>query len=351
MDRPHVVSIPSSTFVRAIVVFAIAYALWRLRELALLALTAIVIASAIEPGVLFFTKRRIPRVIAVLGMYLVVFGALFGVVYFFLPPMLADIQGIVSQIPQYLDTLNLPGPFNNLSQVIPAVENGNSSSALNSLLSFRSAFTGSSQGAFKLLTIFFGGISSFVLLVVLSFYLAVQEAGIEDFLRLITPARHETYVVGLWKRARIKIGQWMQGQIVSSLIGGTIAYIGLLILGVPYALLVAIFTAALMLVPIFGSFLSAVPAVVIGITSGGATLGIAVALLYVVINQFEAHLIHPIVVNKVVGIPPLLAILALIAGYELAGFLGVLVAIPVAAALREFLNDYDKGKREAVEIA
>jgi predicted PurR-regulated permease PerM len=75
-----------------------------------------------------------------------------------------------------------------------------------------------------------------------------------------------------------------------------------------------------------------------------------VAGLYVIINQFESHIIHPLVVNKVVGIPPLLVILALIVGGELAGFLGVVLAIPVAAALREFINDYDKGKRAAKQI-
>jgi predicted PurR-regulated permease PerM len=190
-----------------------------------------------------------------------------------------------------------------------------------------------------------------VLVVVLSFYFTMRDTGVEDFLRLITPAKREEYVVGLWLRARVKIGQWMQGQMLSSLIGGVIAYLGLLILGIPYALLLAFATAVLMLVPIFGSFLSAIPAITVAFSTGGATLALIVTGLYFIINQFEAHLIHPLVVNKVVGIPPLLVILALITGYELAGFLGVVIAIPVAAALREFLHDYDKGKREAVEIA
>jgi predicted PurR-regulated permease PerM len=352
MDNVKVISIQSSTFVRAIVIFALAYALWVLRGLALLVLTAIVIASAIEPGVLFFVRHRIPRVLAVLGMYLAVFGSLFAVVYFFLPPILTDVQGLLSVIPQYLGALNLPGPFSDLSQLVPAAQNATGAEPLlNSIFTFRSAFTGSSEGAFKLMTAFFGGIVSFILVVVLSFYFAMQDTGVEDFLRVITPAKREEYVVSLWLRARKKIGQWMQGQVISSLIGGVLAYLGLVILGIPYALLLAVFTAAMMLVPIFGSFLSAIPAITVAFSAGGTTLAVIVAGLYIIINQFESHLIHPVVVNKVVGIPPLLVILALIAGFELAGFLGVLIAIPVAAALREFLNDYDRGKREAVEIA
>lgn len=352
MERPQTISIQSATFIRAIIIFALAYAVWRLRELALLVLTAVVIASAIEPGVLFFVRNRIPRVLAVLGMYIAVFGSLFGLVYFFLPPVLSDVQGILSLIPQYLGALNLPGPFSDLSQFVPAAEGTTGAeSLLNSILTFRSAFAGSSEGAFKLMTAFFGGIFAFILVVVLSFYFAMQETGVEEFLRLITPAKREEYVVGLWLRAQKKIGQWMQGQLLSSLIGGVISYLGLLILGMPYPFLLSIFTAAMMLVPVFGSFLSAVPAILVGFSAGGTTLALIVTALYIIINQFESHLIHPLVVNKVVGIPPLLVILALITGFELAGFLGVLIAIPVAAALRELLNDYDRGKREAVELA
>lgn len=345
------ISIQSSTFVRAIIIGALAYAVWTLRELVLLVLTAIVIASAIEPGVLFFVRHRIPRVIAVLGMYLAVFGSLFAILFYFLPPILSDIQGILSLIPEYLGTLNLPGELNDISQLVPAAQGTGAESILNSILTFRDAFTGSGEGAFKLMAAFFGGFISFILVVVLSFYFAMQDTGVEDFLRLITPAKREEYVVSLWLRARTKIGQWMQGQLLSSVIGGVLAYLGLLILGVPYALLLAVFTAVMMLVPIFGSFLSAIPAITVAFSTGGMALALIVVGLYVIINQFESHLIHPLVVNKVVGIPPLLVILALIIGFELAGFLGVLIAIPVAAALREFLNDYDRGKREAVEIA
>ncbi|HYF28888.1 MAG TPA: AI-2E family transporter, partial [Candidatus Paceibacterota bacterium] len=81
------------------------------------------------------------------------------------------------------------------------------------------------------------------------------------------------------------------------------------------------------------------------------TLGLLVAGLYVVINQLEAHVIHPLVVNKVVGIPPLLVILALIVGGTLAGFLGVLLSVPLAAAAREFLADVERGKKAKATVS
>ena len=71
--------------------------------------------------------------------------------------------------------------------------------------------------------------------------------------------------------------------------------------------------------------------------------------LYVIIQQFENHLIYPLVVRKVVGVPPLLVILALIVGGQLAGFLGILISVPVAAAIVEFTDDIQREKRRLIE--
>jgi predicted PurR-regulated permease PerM len=351
METKSSISISTSTFIRALLVVAVAYAVWLLHGLVLLVLTSVVIASAIEPGVAGLAKRRIPRAAGVLLMYLTVFGGLFVIVYFFLPPILGDAQGLLSSIPQYVDTLNLPiNSLPSLNSLTGAVGHDSSASLLTSVFNIRNALSDSSQGAIRFITTFFGGLFSFGLVVVLSFYFALQETGVENFLRLVVPPANEEYVVSLWHRAQRKIGLWMQGQIISSVIGGVIAYLGLVILGVPYAFLLAIMTAIAMLVPIFGSFVAALPSVIVAFSAGGVSLMLIVAGLYLIINQFEANLIHPLVVNKVVGIPPLLVILALIVGGELAGFLGVLLAIPVAAAFREFLHDYDKGKRSAKSL-
>jgi predicted PurR-regulated permease PerM len=344
------VSITSSTLITAVIIGAAAFAMWTLRDLILLVLTAIVLASALEPGVAGFVKRKVPRVLSVFLMYLLVFGSIFTAIYFVVPPILDDAGNFVTVGSQYLDTFTLPGATNGFTPHL-ASDKSQLTSMLDGIFVVRNAFNDPSVGAFKIVSLFFGGIFSLVLVTVLSFYFAVQDTGVEEFLRLISPAKNEMYVVNLWHRAQRKIGLWMQGQLLSSLIGGVIAFLGLLILGVPYALLLAVLTAFLMLIPIFGSFLSGLPAVIIAFSTGNVTLAFIVAGLYLIINQFEAHLIHPLVVNKVVGIPPLLVILALIVGGDLAGFLGVVLAIPVAAALRELLSDVSKKKKERAQTA
>lgn len=350
METPRPISITTGTFVRLLMVAAGAYILWILKDLTLLVVTAVVIASALEPGIGFFLKYRFPRVLAVLVMYLAVFGSLFGIVYFMLPPIIDDTSEFLTSVPQYLQTVNLPPELSGLtdSPLFSAdgvAQSGVTSSILETVLTFRSIFSDSSDGALRLVSTFFGGMFALVLVIVLSFYFAIQETGVEEFIRLVVPQKQEEYVVDLWGRAKKKIGLWMQGQLILSLIVGVIVYLGLLLLGVPYALLLAVIAALFDLVPIFGSLIAGVVGVIVAFTAGGVPLALIVAGLYFIVNQFEAHLIYPLVVNKVVGIPPLLVILALIAGGTLAGFLGVLLAVPLAAALREFLDDVDRGKR------
>jgi predicted PurR-regulated permease PerM len=143
----------------------------------------------------------------------------------------------------------------------------------------------------------------------------------------------------------------MQGQILLSVIVGVLVSLGLFIMGVPYALLLGIFTALAEIVPIFGSLVAGLAAVVVAFSTGGLALAFIVAGLYIIVNQFETNLIYPLVVKKVVGIPPLLVIIALIAGGEVAGFLGVVLSVPIAAAAQEFFSDYYEGKRKAADIA
>ena len=346
MGKEFQVSITSGTVVTALCIIAGAYVLWLVRDLALLVLTAIIIASAIEPGVMLFVRRGIPRFIAALLVYVLVFGSIFVLLYFFFPLVIGDAAGFLASAPRYLDTLNVPTPFSGIADAADLIGGQEQTqSFVQGLLSLESAFSANSGSVVQLFVTFFGGIFSLVLVVVLSFYFALQDTGVDDFLRLVLPVKYEEYSVDLWKRSQKKIGLWMQGQILLSVIVALLVYLGLLIIGIPYALLLAVFTAIAELIPVFGSLIAGALAAMIAYSTGGVPLAAIVAGLYVVVNQFESNLIYPLIVKKVVGIPPVLVIVALIAGYTLAGFLGVLLSVPVAAVALEFISDFDKHKR------
>jgi len=346
MHKDVRVSITANTVVAALCIIAGAYALWFLRDLVLLVLTSIVIASAIEPWIAFLIRRRIPRFFAALLVYASVFGAILAVLYFLLPPIIGDVAGFLSTLPQYLETLNIPAPLADITGVADLIGgHGDLQSLVQALSSFQSVFSATSGGVVQLVVAFFGSIFASFLVIVLSFYFALQDTGVDDFLHLVMPVAYEDYSIDLWRRAQKKIGLWMQGQILLSVIVGILVYLGLLVLGVPYALLLSVLTAMAEIIPIFGSLITGAMAVSVGLSSGGLAFAAIVLGLYVVVNQFESNLIYPLIVKKVVGVPPLLVIVALIAGYTLVGFLGLLLSVPVAAVGLEFISDFDKRKR------
>ena len=336
MTKQLDINIPSSTVLRVILVLAGVYMLWFLRDLVLIVLASLVIASATEPAIVSLRKRKVPRILATLFVYTVFFSVFFVVIFMLLPPILQETSGLLKSIPGYLNTL---GTGASESAKLGA-SFGNLSEQVNSLL--QGVQEGNFLGAIGLV---FGGIMSFILIVVFSFYFAINEKGIEEFLRVLSPKEYEDYVLDLWTRSQEKIGLWMQGQVLLAVLIGVLVYLGLLILDVPHALALATVAAVFELIPVFGPILSAIPAIAIAYVAGGFPLALMVLALYLIIQQFENHLIYPLVVTKVVGVPPIISILALLIGAKLAGILGILLSIPLAAVFQEIFNDWGKSKK------
>ncbi|HEY9586136.1 MAG TPA: AI-2E family transporter, partial [Candidatus Paceibacterota bacterium] len=249
-------NISITSIVKVLVVLALAAVLFMVRDVFLIILTAIVIASAIEPGARFGSRFRIPRALSILVMYVVV-GLLFlAALYFLLVPLLSESSNFLSSIPEYTKNLSSTSDFPGSS----FIEGITSTVSIPDLVGqINTALLHISSGFLGTIDVIFGGILSFVLIIVLSFYFAVQEDGVSKFLRIITPAKEEKYVTSLWRRAQEKIGLWMQGQLLLAVIVAILAFLGLTILGVPNALLLAFIAGVLEIIPIFGPILSAVP--------------------------------------------------------------------------------------------
>lgn len=345
-DRHISISITTATITRALLIGLAAWFLFYLHEIVLAVLTAIVIASAIEPAVRLMEKRRVPRIPAVILLYLGFFGFIGGIFYFFLPSVLSDVVGMVAQLPGYLEAFSRTGAFDEFARVL-GVQEIPILSPDTFLAPLRESIIGASSGALSVMAHLFGGITSFFIVVVFSFYFAMMETGVDDFLRVIVPPARQEYAVGLWRRAQHKIGLWMQGQMLLALIMGVLVYLELSILQVPHALVLALIAAIFEIIPVFGPILAAVPAVGIAFAAGGFTLGVLTVALYVINQQFENHLIYPLVVTKVVGVPPLLVVLSLIIGAHLAGFWGILLSVPIAATVQELVRDLQRSRAAA----
>lgn len=340
------VTITTGTIIRTLLLLGLVALLYFLRDIVMIVITAIIIASSVEPAVRVLMRRGISRLFSVIITYAIIVLTFVGILFLFIPPVLGDAAGFLQGLPAQLSAINISDATHGL---LPLGSVGEALSSADILKNLSSTIGDSTGGALTTLSAFFGGVASFVLIFVFAIYFSVQETGVDDFLRIVTPVRHQVYVLNLWKRSQEKIGKWMQGQIVLAVIVGILSYLGLMILGVPYALLLAVLAAICELIPIFGQIIAAVPAIAIAFTHGGLTEALLVLGLYLVIQQFESHLIYPIVVKKVVGIPPLLVILALLVGYKMLGFLGVLISVPVAGAIQELVADIDAMKKRALD--
>ncbi len=356
-DRDITLHISSGSILRAVFILALCAMAWFLRDILLVLLTSVVFASAIEPITKWFIQHKVPRIPAIILIYSIV-GAMFGLVfYFFIPAVWEDFNALSHQLPKAFqlelwnplqETSNESGTVGEaLSGVFP------SSSRAGEVFDFAQGTLGTGD-IVQTFSVVFGGALSFVLIIVLSFYFAAQERGIETFLKLVSPKKHQDYVVDLWRRSQEKIGQWFQGQIVLAVLMGVLVYMVLALLGVPNALFLGLVAMIMEVIPVFGPILAAVPAVFIAFSSGfsnalfttapGIESAGVIILVYFVMQQLENHLIYPQIVNKVVGVPSMVSILALIVGAKTAGFLGIILAVPLAAILVEYLQDVAKTK-------
>ncbi len=348
------ISLNTGTIIKIFVIAILIFVMYYLFDVVLVLLAAIVIASAIEPVIRRLKHYRFPRLLAVIVVYLVIATLLAGVFVFFLPVVANETVDFVQNIPRTISLDDLWSPIRDIGfNFGPAASSATLSEHTISLSQFanqlQSIVTGTSVGAVRTASVFFGGFLSLLLIIVLSFYLTVKEEGVADFLRIVTPVTKHDYIIDLWNRSQRKIGYWLQGQVLLGVLIGVLVYLTLSVIGIPYALPLALFAAILEIIPVFGPIISSVPAILVAFSSVGAGTALLLVGLYIIIYQFESQLFYPLVVKKIVGISPIVVILALVIGAKLAGVLGAIIAVPLSAALMEYVHDIEKSKKAEKE--
>jgi predicted PurR-regulated permease PerM len=356
-DNKIVVNITPGSIFKGILIILLFWFLFYIKDIVLVVLTAIVLASGLEPLIHWFGKWKIRRVPAAIISYLCLFALLAGTIFFFVPEVLNETSSFLQGLPKYLDSTTLWNPLNLTSgdiavpqKIAQTLSGGATDIVKNSfgvgdlISAVQNISSATANGFVKVISYVSGGLLSFVLIIVLSFYLLVQENGVEKFLGLIAPAKQEKYAIDLWKRSQKKIGQWMQGQMLLGILVAVLLYMGLMILGVQNALLFALLSGMLEIIPVFGPIISSIPPILSAFIAGGVSPALLVVGLYIIVQQFESHLIYPLVVRKVVGVSPIVVILALIIGADLAGFLGIILSVPLVSALMELVDDLEKKK-------
>lgn len=340
------ISISTNTLIKILLLGVFVFAIIKLSNVVLIILVAIVIASFVESAVKKLKPYIKNRSLLVFLIYVVAISIVVGLSSVFMPVFIEEMSALVTSLSQYIPQGSFLNTFQTdtitgAKEVVSSISRN--ASLTDMIKSIQDLISSMSGGFMDIFNGAFGGILNFVLIVIISFYLSITEKGIENFLRIITPRKSEEYIISLWQRTEHKIGLWMQGQMLLGLIIGVLAYLGLTLLGVKYSLVLAIITGFCELIP-FGIFIAVIPVVLFGFLDGGVIIAALSFALYFILHQFENYLIYPLIIKKVIGISPLVVVIAIIVGAELAGFLGVILAIPAAVCLLEFLDDLEKKK-------
>jgi len=312
------IEITAGNIFRVVIALLVLLFAFLIRDVVLLFITALVIVFAFNPLVDWLSKRRIPRFLSTFSIFIIGLGLLGSLSYFIAPPLIQEISELVINLPAYLDQL----PFQLKSDYIQNI--------LEKIPGF-------------LITVP-SRISSVIVILIIAFYLLAQKHGLKKFLKAFIPVRHQDYAFELSDRIQKKISFWFLGQLTSCLFVGILTFIGLFLLKMPYALLLAIIIGISEIVP-FGPIIGFIPAGILGLAQSPLT-GILVGVLYLAIHQIENHIIVPQVMRKAVGLNPVLIILALLIGAKLAGILGLLIAIPFAAALSVLIKDFMSKRKQ-----
>lgn len=321
--------IASSTIIKTILLILLFVFLYILKDVVIIFLFALVIASGISPFANWLDERGFPRVVGVLALYMIVLGLAVFVLSLVVPFISDDINRLISVLPKVVESVS--SSLDIAQQSSPQYLDflGEIQNILSSLSSYLQQ---ASQSVVGLIVSVFGGLFSFVAILVISFYLSVTRKGVETFLGSVVPEKYESYVISLWKRTEIKVGKWLQGQMLLGLIVGLAVYVGLSLLHVKFALLLSLIMMVLELVPMVGPVVSAIPAVMLAFIQS-PVLGFWVLILYIVVQQLENHILVPIILGKTLNLNPVVILIALLVGQTLAGIPGMILAVPISTII------------------
>ena len=330
-NKSYQVNISTYTIIKIVFVLLLLVFLYNIITVVGIVFVAWVFASAMDPLIDRMQRWKIPRGISILLIYLVAAGVLTLVGWMMIPPLVDQIKELSENFPAYYDQVLAFLPSTEGLDIQKTVQN-----SLGSLAESLGSLGGSVvSAAASVLNLVVGVIA----VLVIAFYMTIHENSIRKFLQIIAPIRYQPYLIQKMHTIQRKLGSWLWGQIILMLIIGILAFIGLKILGVQYALLLAIIAGIGEFIPIVGPIVSAVPAVFFAFADSPFK-ALLVIILFIVIQQLENHIIVPKVMHKAVGLNPLIIIFAMLVGAQLAGLVGVIVAIPASTIIGIFLKDF-----------
>ncbi|MCK4635351.1 MAG: AI-2E family transporter [Candidatus Moranbacteria bacterium] len=315
------IDISLNIILRVLMVVIIVAFLYMIKDVIALFLVAVIITASLNPVIRKIQTFHCSRTLAVAFVYVVFFTGIGLIISSIAPSLINQFEEFFAKLPE-LTTNFIPDSFNVSDKI--------------SSINLEKNFISSLGGIFS---DFVTGVISVLAVISMSFYMSLQENGLKQAIITVTPKKYEKYAISLIDRIYRSFGRWMIGQLITMVFVSILYYIVLSVMGVPFAIVLALLGGLLEIIPYFGPIIASVPAIVLGF-SESSTVGLIILVAYLLINLIENYFLVPKIMNKAVGLNPVVVILALLIGVRLGGMIGLFLAVPLAGAISVFVKDF-----------
>ena len=296
--------------------------LYLIRDIILQLFIALLIMAILNPLVTKLSRWRIPRGISVFLAYLLFFGVLGAIIAGIIPPLVSQTTSFGNNLPKYFDNLGI-------NRII-------SEQIVGQLISQLGNIPGQ---VVKVGVSVFTNIFDVFAVLIFAFYLLLVREKLDDHLGFFFGEEKKHKAGKLIDLLETRLGGWARGELILMALVGVSTYVGLSLLGIPFALPLALLAGLFEIIPYLGPIIAAVPAVLIGL-SISPLMALATAALAFLIQQLENYIFVPKVMEKSVGVSPIITLIALAIGLRLAGIIGVVISVPVVITLQVLGRQY-----------
>jgi predicted PurR-regulated permease PerM len=329
------ISVSTETLIKILLVAVVPFFLWLIRDIIFILLVSVTLASGMEPLVDTLRAKKVPRGVSVIAVYLLAIAIIVFSAFIVFPPFIREFNDFSANSDQILADFNqrLGGGENQ-----GVIQRSLAKAVADGVGSFGGQLTFLSDRFFETTVGFFNGFVKVLTILVITFYLVAERNGMKHLVMTFVPAHHQSKVHRIINKIQSKVGSWMFGQFLLCVIIFAMTWLMLTLLGVKYALVLALLAGFMELIPYVGPFISAVPGIFIAFLQD-PTLAIVVAVMYYIIQASENYYLVPKIMYKTVGLSPIVVLVSLLVGLRLAGLLGVLLAVPVVAGINVVIQE------------
>jgi len=330
MTNEKVLDISWKTILKIALALVCFYIFYSIRDIFVWFIFAVIISVLFNPGIDFLQKKKIPRIIATIFVYFFIFGAFSLLIWLVIPLFIGEIGLFLRNFPEYF-------------QKISPLFQGLGLAAFKNLETFMSSLSGAMEAMagniFNVVFAIFGGFFSSTFVITAAIFISLEEKSIEKILVLVFPKKYEGFALNVWQKSQKKVAGWFAARFLACLFVGAASAIVFLIFNIKYAYALGLLAGVLNFIPYIGPLLTALLLFLI-IFPASILKAIFILIAFFLVQQIENQVLSPLLMKKMVNLPPVLVLISLVIGGKIWGFLGSLLVVPLAGILFEFTKEF-----------